>query len=113
MLAMKVVNTTRDRILAETIINATSIKDQSLGLLQHKDPTAMLIKTRFGIHTFFMKYPIDVLILDQQNFVVKLKENMQPNTIFLWNPKYETVIELPVKTINVSNTQLGDSIILT
>ena len=107
---MKVVNHTQKTTLAENLIIPTSLLDQSLGLLKHKTPTAMLLKTRYGIHTFGMHYSIDVLILNKQNRIVSLKENMKPNSIFLWNPKYETVLELPKGTIEKTKTELSDSL---
>ena len=38
-----------------------------------KDPTPLFFKTRFGIHTFGVITPIDVLILDKNYKVVKIK----------------------------------------
>ncbi|MBA3723280.1 MAG: DUF192 domain-containing protein [Candidatus Levybacteria bacterium] len=109
---MTVFNQTKQTILANNIIEAKSFIDQSLGLLKYPTPTAMLIKTRFGIHTFFMKYAIDVLVLDKENRIVKLKENLKPNVIFIWNPKYDTVVESREGTIKKTNTQVGDVLIL-
>lgn len=57
-----------------------------------------------------MKFPIDILILDNKNKVVAVKENMKPNSIFLWNTKYNTVIELPAGAITKSKTKIGDVI---
>ncbi len=108
---MKIVNKTNQITLAENIIQATSLRDQTLGLLAHKTPVAMLLKSRFGIHTLFMKYPIDVLILDKHNQVATMKEYMQPNTFFIWNPLYSTIIELPVGTISMTKTVLKDKIL--
>ena len=68
----------------------------------------MLFKTRYGIHTFGMKYPIDIVILDNQNRVAVLKKAMEQNRIFLWNIKYETVLELPAGTIEKTKTQILD-----
>lgn len=68
----------------------------------------MLLKTRFGIHTFGLKYPIDVLILNKQNYVVAMKEKLKTNRIFVWNIKYETVLELPYGVIKKSITRIGD-----
>lgn len=70
----------------------------------------MIFKTRYGIHTFFMKYPIDILILDNKNRAVMLRERLLPNNIFLWNPIFSTVIELPAGTIQNSKTKKGDII---
>lgn len=107
---MKVINKTRQTTIAEKIIEAKSLKDQSIGLLNHKTPTAMIMNTRFGIHTFFMKYPIDVVVIDSKNHIVAIKQNIKPNSLFIWNPKYNTVLELPSGAISKSETALHDEI---
>lgn len=108
---MKIINKTGGKIIAETIIVPASLLDQSLGLLKYKTPVAMLLKTRFGIHTLGMRYPIDVLVLDKLNRVVAIKENLKPNRIFVWNIKFDTVIELPEGKIAKTNTKLKDKIL--
>lgn len=70
-------------------------KEKSLGLLFEKYASPVLIETRFGIHTFGLRFPIDVLVLDNSKKVVKIKTNLKQNRIFLWNPIYNKVIELP------------------
>src|SRR5260221_13089616 len=107
---MKVINKTKQIVLAEKVVIPTSLLDQSLGLLKHKTPVAMLLKTRYGIHTFGMQYSIDILIVDETNHVAAMKKNLKPNRIFLWNFKHQTVIELPTGTIEKTNTQLTDII---
>ncbi len=111
ILFMKVINKTKKTILAENIIIPTSLLDQSLGLLKYPKPAAMMLHTRFGIHTFGMSYPIDVLILNKQNRIVAINKNMKPNKIFLWNIRYETILELPGETIHKTRTEFGDLII--
>jgi uncharacterized protein len=81
------------------------------GLISLK-PQVIAFKTRFGIHTFFMKFPIDVLVLNKNKKVVFFKENIKPNRIVLWNPRYDLVIELPQGSIKESKTELGDIISL-
>jgi len=78
---------------------ARSLKEKIQGLIGKNKPFALMIRTRFGIHTFGVKFPIDVLILDGKNKVVVIKENLKPNRFFLWNPIYGKVIELPSRTI--------------
>jgi uncharacterized membrane protein (UPF0127 family) len=107
---MKIFNKTRKTTLAETIITPTSLLDQFLGLLKYKTPRAMLFKTRWGIHTIGMKYAIDILILNKGNRVVTLKENLKPNNLFVWNPQFETVLELPPGKIKETKTKIGDFI---
>lgn len=89
---------------------ATKIQDRMVGLLKDKKPRALLIHTRFGIHTIGMRFPIDVLILDKHHKVMATKQCLKPYRIFLWNPKYSTVLELPAGTIERSKTELNDEI---
>lgn len=110
ILLMKIINQTQQKTLADSVIIPISLLDQSLGLLKHKTPTAMLLRTRYGIHTFFMRYPIDILILDKTNHIVAMKKNLKPNRIFIWNFKHNIVLELPAETIEKTKTGRGDII---
>ena len=83
---------------------------QSIGLIGARKASAFILKTRFGIHTVGLLFPIDVLILDKENKVVRLKENLKPLRIFIWKPHYNTVIELPGGSIKKSSTALGDKL---
>lgn len=108
---MTIKNVTKNIILSENVQKAKNWKDKTIGLIGTKKPQSLLLRTHFGIHTFGMRYPIDVLILNSQNKVVALKENLKPNRMFLWNPHYDNVLELPKGTINKSKTQLGDHLL--
>ena len=108
---MNAINKTRNATLSEKIVIPSSLMEQTVGLLKYKTPTAMLLRTRFGIHTLDMKYEIDVLVLDKQNRVADMKENLKPNRIFVWNPKYHTILELSPGTIKKTKTKKGDQII--
>ena len=66
-----------------------------------------MFKTRFGIHTFFIKEPIDVIVLDDNFKVVKLA-TVKPNNIFFWHPRFSKVLEFPQSTIKKTKTQIGD-----
>ena len=57
-----------------------------------------------------MKTPIDVLILDNNLRVRQFKELLQPNKLFLYNPIYSKIIELPPGTISSSSTAINDKI---
>ena len=89
---------------------ARGIKEETFGLIGESKFHPLLIKTRFGIHTFFLKFPLDVVVLDKNNKIVKLRQNLAPNRIFVWNPKYGKVLELPKNTINKMKLDLGDKV---
>lgn len=67
-------------------------------------------ETSFGIHTFFVKKPIDVLVTDVNNIVKVLKNSLRPNSIFIWNPKYFRVLELPAGYIEINNIKIGSMV---
>ncbi len=87
-----------------------TLKEKTIGLIGREKVTPVIFETRFGIHTFFLSTPIDVLILDSQRRVVVLKEALFPNRIFLWNPRYKIVLELPAGTIKKYNIKKGEEI---
>lgn len=95
-----------------TVTHLESIKDKSIGLIGKKTVTPIYFTTRWGIHTFGVLSPIDVLILDDENRVVKLRNNLFPNRLFFWNPKYERVIELPGDTIRKEKIAVGNQVSL-
>lgn len=84
--------------------------EKTKGLIGAKNATPLFFLTRFGIHTFFLSFPIDVIVLDDQNTVVIQKEQLQPNRIFFWNPVYSRVLELPVGFIKKYHIQKGMTI---
>lgn len=52
-----------------------------------------------SIHTFFMLQPIDVILLDKDNNIIKTYESLKPNRIILPKRKVKKVLELPINTI--------------
>lgn len=88
------------------------LKERAVGLIGKKEIIPVIFETRFGIHTFGMRVVIDVLILDKDKKVVALKESLKPNRIFLWNPHYKIVLELPKGTIKNHNIKKASKIIL-
>lgn len=107
---MTLKNITKKILLSEKMNISHSIKDNFFGLTLSTTPKAMLFYTRFGIHTFGMKYPIDVLVVDKKYTVVAIKQTLQPNRVFLWNPRFTIVIEIPENTVRRTKTEIGDTL---
>lgn len=84
---------------------AKTRKEKILGLIGQPSPFPLLLRTRFGIHTFGVRFPIDVVVLDDRGDIASLKEGLRPNSFYFWNPKHSTVIELPNGTIAARNLQ--------
>lgn len=63
-----------------------------------------------GVHTFAMRFPIDVIYLDAERRVVHIEENVKPWRITPVRMDTETVIEVPSHTVWDSGTTVGDQI---
>lgn len=105
-------NRTKNSIITTDLKEASSLSDRALGLLKTSNPRSLLFRTRFGLHTFGLREPIDVLVLDDQLRVVKVAAGLKPNRLFFWPPRFSTVVELPAGSISNSTTTLGDQILL-
>jgi uncharacterized protein len=81
--------------------------EKSVGLIGKDKVSPIYFETRWGIHTFGVRSAIDVLILDNFNKVAVMKKNLKPNRIWLWNPKYKKVMELPGGEINKLKIKIG------
>jgi uncharacterized membrane protein (UPF0127 family) len=101
-------NVTSGKVLSEDAEIAKNFWDKSFGMILTRNSPGVILKTAFGIHTFFMKSPIDVLILDKNKKIVKIKENLSPGRIMVWNPKFDTVVELKGGTVNKTKTKVSD-----
>lgn len=110
---MNVHNQTKQTQIANQARLANTFLSRMVGLL--KTPSlesgqGLIITSCQQIHMFFMKYALDVIFVDKENRVVGLVEAIQPwglSPIF-WSASQ--AIELPVGTIQFSQTQIGDQI---
>ena len=109
----KAVNLTTGEIVADKVRIAQDFKSRSIGLLNRKsldENEALLIKPCNSIHTFFMKFPIDVVFLDKKGKVVKIKESMQPWRLLSSMPRGFMVLELKSRKIQKIRIKVGDLI---
>ncbi|MGC9610639.1 MAG: DUF192 domain-containing protein [Minisyncoccia bacterium] len=105
---MLVKNITRGTLLGEDVSVAKTFSEKVVGLSGKKTPASLFFKTRWGIHTFGMKLPIDCVIFDDAYRVRALAENLRPSRLFFWNPFYKNVLELPAGTVSKTGTKVGD-----
>jgi len=84
--------------------------EKAKGLIGETQAYPVFFHTRWGIHTFGLKFPIDVLILDSANRVVKIVLGLPPNRILFWSPFYDRVLELPADEIIHQKITLGSTL---
>ncbi len=53
-----------------------------------------------GVHTFAMRFPIDVVYLDRGKVVVHIEENLKPWRLAAVRMSAASVLELPGQTLN-------------
>ncbi|MFC6038761.1 DUF192 domain-containing protein [Paenisporosarcina macmurdoensis] len=95
------------------IKHATTFWSRFRGLLFYKSPIVdegLLITSCNSIHMFFMRFPIDVVFLNQNNIVVKVVLNLKPWRIVSPVHSAYSTLELPSGTISKWNICEGDTI---
>ncbi|PYX09349.1 MAG: DUF192 domain-containing protein [Acidobacteria bacterium] len=63
-----------------------------------------------GVHTFAMRFPIDVLYLNREKMVVHLEENLKPWRLAPVRMNAVSVLELPANTLHSTRTAVGDQV---
>lgn len=78
------------------------------GLMFIKEFNYILKFKTNGIHTFFMKINIDVILTDKENKILYIYRNLKPNKIILPKRKVKYTYEMPVNYIK--NIKIGDNL---
>jgi uncharacterized membrane protein (UPF0127 family) len=111
-LKFRVKNVTRGTQLGDQVTSARTSSERQTGLLKHRglEPGhGLWIVPCEGIHTFFMKFTIDVVYMDRKKSVRKVVPRLAPWRMSLCLPAH-SVIELPAGTIEATGTQAGDQL---
>ena len=106
------VNQTRGTVLADRADIADTGPKRNTGLLKHthlESGEGLWIVPCQGIHMFFMKFAIDVVFLDKQKKVLKIRPEIGKWRIAL-KLSARSVLELPVGTLVRSQTVVGDQL---
>jgi len=110
---MQAFNVTQQRTLASVLMVADSFSRSLIGLMGRPGLQAghgLWIVPCQSVHTLWMRFPIDVVFLDEHRKVIHLVENLKPFRISRHLSKASSVIELPVSAIRTTGTQTGDEI---
>ena len=100
-------------MLASNVQVADTPRARRIGLLKHKrldSGEGLWLFPTQAIHTFGMKFPIDVVFLDSKLRVKRIYHSMRPGrlTTFVWRAK--SVLELPSGSVATSGTTVGDQL---
>jgi uncharacterized protein len=114
MRRMLVRNETRNSVLAELADIADTSTKRRKGLLGCDSlpiGNALWIVPCESVHTYGMRFPIDVVYLDRKKRVRKLRRAMPPWRLSLCLFAH-SVLELPAGVIEQTKTQPGDQLVL-
>ena len=112
MTKLRIVNRTRQTVLATQADIADTSAKRNVGLLRHKslpEGQGLWIVPCEGVHTFGMKFAIDVVYLDRKKRVRKIRPNMGPWRISLCLPAH-SVLELPAGAAASAGLRKGDEL---
>jgi hypothetical protein len=109
---MVVTNQTRGRVLADCAETADTSAKRRKGLLGRDklaEGYALWILPCESVHTFGMKFSIDVVYLDRKHRIRKLRRAMPPWRVSACLLAH-SVVELPAGVIDRSGTEIGDQL---
>jgi uncharacterized membrane protein (UPF0127 family) len=101
--------------VVETVELAVSFWDRLTGLLGRRSLAAgraLLIHPCSSIHTFFMRFPLDVVFLGSGMEVVKIARNIRPNRVVLGGPGAVSVLEMEAGWFPENLLKVGDRVSL-
>jgi uncharacterized membrane protein (UPF0127 family) len=106
-------NLSRGTVVASEADEARSFTAKLFGLMGKAgmaDDAALIIYHTNWIHTFWMRFPLDLIYISREAIVVGLEPELAPNRIGKPFWRAQTVIELRAGAIAASRTQVGDSL---
>ena len=109
---LRVTNVTRGKLLADRADIADTSAKRRTGLLKHTglaQGEGLWIVPSEGVHTFGMKFTIDVLFLNKQRKILKARPNMVKRRMSL-SLLAHSVLELPAGTLDATGTVRGDQL---
>jgi uncharacterized membrane protein (UPF0127 family) len=103
-------NTRNNQIVADTLLTAFDSKSRKKGLLGRDslpEGSALIIAPCQAVHTFSMRFAIDVLFVAKDGRVLKVRQAVPARRIVV-SLRAFAVIELPAGALERSGTQAGD-----
>lgn len=110
---MNVVNRTRARTLIGAATIARTAQERRTGLIGRTTLThgeGMVFPGTKSIHTFGMRFPIDVVFLDREQRVIHIVQQMPCSRVspLVW--RSAMALEMAAGTLALTGTELGDRI---
>ena len=108
---VRIVNVSKGTTVAGQARKAESFWARFVGLMGRRrleEGEGLLIAPCSSVHTFFMRFPIDVIFMDREGKVVKVAPALAPFRLALGGRGGRDVLEVTAGTAARSNTAVGD-----
>jgi uncharacterized protein len=111
-------NMTRQVLLANSLALADTHWSRLRGLLgtspsDFRNGRGLWIVPCRGVHTWAMRFPIDVVYLDRGRTVIHIERDLKPWRFAPVRMQAASVLELPCQTVAETGTAVGDRIEIT
>jgi uncharacterized membrane protein (UPF0127 family) len=106
-------NVRTGQVIADRLLTAFDSASRRQGLLGRDSlpvGSALIIAPSNAVHTFFMRFAIDVAFVRRDGRVIKVRSTVRPRRITA-SLRAFAVIELPAGSLALSNTRAGDRLI--
>ena len=107
-------NQTRGAVLGEAVDVADTSAKRRAGLLRHErlvPGEGLWIVPCESVHTFFMKFAIDLVYVDRKRKVRKVRSAVPPWRLSACLSAH-SILELPAGTVEKTGTQPGDELLI-
>ena len=108
----RLINERHGQVIATHLLSAFDSNSRRTGLLKHDslpEGSALVIAPSNAIHTFFMRFDIDVAFVAKDGRILKVRHAMPP-----WRMagalRGFAVVELPAGVLARSKTSVGDTL---
>ena len=111
----RIINKTRERVLADSAHLACSYWERLIGLMGRKalaQGEGLIIDPCSSVHMFWMRFAIDVIYVNKAHVIVGIDHDLRPWHIGHFNRKVRYIVELPAGKAHETGTQVGDKLIL-
>ena len=112
---MKVQIKYENKILSKDILIADTLVDRLIGLMFREKiigAEGLLLSPCRSIHTFFMRYSLDIVFMSSENRVVKIIRNLKPWRLTWIYFRAQKTLELPAGKLPLDLKE-GDSLEVT
>jgi uncharacterized membrane protein (UPF0127 family) len=109
----KLINLSNETVVASNVNEAFTFFRRLRGLMfteKLHSGSGLHIKPCRSVHTYFMKYAIDILYVNASGTVVAIDEGLQPGKVGRRCKEAVAVVELPVGVVKATKTEVGHNV---